>query len=171
MTSTNDKAGTAQIVVGLDDSPQSVAALRWAADYATRTGVQLRLVHVWALNAPAIYGTTVALRETIVQDARASLTKLVRDTLGSAVLRGGWRLEVVEGQTGPTLVKLAEDAELLVLGTGEHTGVSRLMDGSVSHHCISHARVPVLVMPLAAGSGPKADAARGAELQAAGPSR
>ena len=39
MTSRNESATTAQIVVGLDDSPASVAALRWAASYSSLTGV------------------------------------------------------------------------------------------------------------------------------------
>jgi len=148
MTSQNDEAGAGQIVVGLDDSPHSVAALRWAAAHAARTGATLRLVHVWELDAPAIYGTTVALRETITADARARLTALVTDTLGTPDGPGGWRLEVVEGPVGPTLVELAEDADLLVLGTGEHTGVRRMLEGSVSHYSLSHARGPLVSVPL-----------------------
>ena len=116
LTSNNENASTRHLVVGLDKSAQSVAALRWAATYARRTGALLRLVHVWELNAAAMYGTTVELRQTITQDARARLTRLVTDTFGSTVEPGGWRLDVVEGPIGPTLVELAKDADLLVLG-------------------------------------------------------
>lgn len=169
MTTNNDQSSTAQIVVGVDESPQSVAALRWAASYARRTGALLRLVHVWELNAPAMYGTTVALRETITQDARASLTRLVTETLGSTVDPSGWQLDVVEGPIGPTLVTLAKDADLLVLGTGEHTGVRRLVEGSVSHYCLSHARGPVAAVPASAHVDVRAGASKDAEPAAGAP--
>lgn len=154
MTSYTEEANAGQIVVGLDDSPQSVAALRWAASYATRTGAMLRLVHAWELNASAIYGTTLELREIITQDARASLTRLITETLGSSFDPSAWRLDVVEGPIGPTLVSIAEDAGLLALGTGEHTGVRRLLEGSVSHYCLSHARCPVIAVPAQASTDP-----------------
>jgi nucleotide-binding universal stress UspA family protein len=168
MTSNNEKASTTHLVVGLDKSQQSVAALRWAATYANRTGAHLRLVHVWELDDSAMFGTTLELRQTITQDARATLTKLVTDTLGSTVETGAWRLDVVEGPIGPTLVELAKDADLLVLGTGEHTGVRRLVAGSVSHYCLSHARGPVLAVPVTAAYH-HADVPREAEMTATAP--
>ena len=151
MTSHNDKASTPHIVVGLDESPQSVAALRWAATQAGRTGALLRLVHAWQLNASEMYAVG-ALRESMTQDARERMMRLVTDTLGSTVEPGAWRLEVVEGPTGPTLVGLAEHADMLVLGTGEHTGLRRLVAGSVSHYCLSHAQCPVVAVPALATS-------------------
>jgi nucleotide-binding universal stress UspA family protein len=36
-----------------------------------------------------------------------------------------------------------------VVGTGEHTGVRRLLEGSVSHYCLSHAACPVVAVPAA----------------------
>ena len=44
-----------EIVIGLDDSRSARSALRWGADYARRTGLALRAVHVlsWPLGATA----------------------------------------------------------------------------------------------------------------------
>lgn len=170
MTPNSVKPSTEQLIVGLDKSPQSIAALLWAADYAGRTGALLRLVHVWELDDSAMFGTTLELRQTLTQDARAKLTQLVIDTLGSTIEPGGWRLDVIEGPIGPTLVELAKDADLLVLGTGEHTGMRRLVTGSVSHYCLSHSRGPVLAVP-APTPDHHLDLPRDAGLKAAGPAR
>ena len=58
---------------------------------------------------------------------------------------------------GPTLVAQSASASLLVVGTRENAGWSRLVHGSVSHYCLSHARCPVVVVP--AGSMPACHAA------------
>jgi len=138
------------VVVGVDESPQSVAALRWAAGYAAITQAELRLVHAFVLEPSEMYGSTAGLRDEIRRDALSKLTELATEALGSPPGPGSWRLDVVEGQPGPVLVELSQKADLLVLGTGEHTGVRRLMHGSVSHHCLSHAHGPVVAVPMSA---------------------
>ena len=138
------------VVVGVDDSPQSVAALRWAAGYAATTRAELRLVHAFVLEPSEMYGSTAGLRDEIRRDARVLLTDLVTAALGSPPRAGSWRLDVVEGPAGKVLVEASQQADLLVLGTGEHTGVHRLVKGSVSHYCLSHARGPVVAVPLSA---------------------
>ena len=42
---------------------------------------------------------------------------------------------------------VARDAQLLALGAREHTGIGRLLAGSVSHYCLSHSAVPVAAVP------------------------
>ena len=138
------------VVVGVDESPQSVAALRWAAGYAAITQAELRLVHAFVLEPSEMYGSTAGLRDEIRRDAQSMLTELATAALGSPPGAGSWRLDVVEGQPGPVLVERSQQADLLVLGTREHTGVRRLMHGSVSHYCLSHAHGPVVAVPMSA---------------------
>jgi len=53
------------------------------------------------------------------------------------------------------IIKVANevDAELIVLGSDGRTGLSELIDGSVSHDVAEHARRPVLVIPPPATTG------------------
>jgi nucleotide-binding universal stress UspA family protein len=147
---TTEKPGARYVVVGVDESPQSVAALRWAAAYAANSAAELRLVHAFTLEPSEMYGSTAGLRDEIKRDARAKLTEMATGALGSSPEAGKWRLDVVEGHAGPVLVELSQQADLLVLGTREHTGLRRLVSGSVSHHCLSHAHGPVVAVPMSA---------------------
>jgi nucleotide-binding universal stress UspA family protein len=45
------------------------------------------------------------------------------------------------------LRRQSEEADLLVVGTGDHVGLGRLLVGSVSHYCLSHAKCPVVAVP------------------------
>ena len=150
MTSTNEASGRSHIVVGMDGSSQSLAALRWAAGYAMLMDAELELVHVPAIEPSEMYGVTVGLRDTITKEARETLTDLVTATIGSSGGSSTWRLHIAEGLPGAVLVKRSAQADLLVLGTGEHTGLRRLVTGSVSHYCLSHARSPVVAVPAGA---------------------
>jgi nucleotide-binding universal stress UspA family protein len=65
----------------------------------------------------------------------------------SVAPEAGWRLEFYEGSVGQTLVKKAENATLLVIGTREHTGIDRVLNGSVSHYCLTRAQCPLVAVP------------------------
>jgi nucleotide-binding universal stress UspA family protein len=140
---------TPSIVVGMDASAASREALRWAADQSRLTGLPLRVVHAWE-HSDGLGATTVGITgyaEAFVADARARLTRLILDTLGDGAVDVRWTLEIVEGAAGPVLVARSRSARTLVLGTGEHTGLHRLVPGSVSHYCLSHAVSPVVAVP------------------------
>lgn len=138
------------VVVGVNESPPSWAALHWAAKYAALTHAELRVVHVFVLEPTEMYGSTAGLREEIRRDARVLMTELVTEILGPPSVDVSWRLAVEEGAPGRVLVDASRQAALLVLGTGEHAGVRRLVSGSVSHYCLSHAHGPVAAVPMGA---------------------
>jgi hypothetical protein len=63
----------------------------------------------------------------------------------------GWRLEFYNaGDPGRVLVAESAHAVLLVIGTREHVGWGRILNGSISHYCLSHAMCPVVAVPPAA---------------------
>jgi nucleotide-binding universal stress UspA family protein len=141
-----------EIVVGIDDSPESEAALRWAAEQSKTSGTPLRLVHTWQLSAAASAAVITGAAEYLEAagaDARARATRWVLDTLGGDAAQVRWTLEVHEGGAGQVLVARAHDARMLVVGTHEHTGLRRAVSGSVSHYAVAHADVPVVAVPAA----------------------
>jgi nucleotide-binding universal stress UspA family protein len=139
-----------EIVVGLDDSPSSKAALNWAAEQAKSVRAVLRAVHV--LDWP--YGISAAktpapvdfkdLGHEELQDAYRQAITAVFDAISP---QPDWILQFASGDTGPVLVRQSDDARLLVVGTREHVGLGRLVSGSVSHYCLSHAVCPVVAVP------------------------
>jgi nucleotide-binding universal stress UspA family protein len=157
-----------EVVVGIDDSPASAAALRWAAEQSKASGTPLRLVHAWQLSAAAsaaVISGAAEYLEAAAGDARARATRWVLDTLGGDAAQVRWTLEVYEGGAGPVLVSMAHGARMLVVGTHEHTGVRRAVSGSVSHYALSHADTPVVAVPAAVRVDvPKARSGRAAPV-------
>jgi nucleotide-binding universal stress UspA family protein len=135
-----------QVVVGFDQSPQSIAALRWAASYVAGQDTLLRIVHVWDLTDAELFSAAV-VAESVAADERAVVTRRVAEAIGARTPELDWQIEVLRGHVGPTLVRAADRADLLVVGTGAHTGLRRLAAGSVGHYCLSHAHCPVVAVP------------------------
>ena len=139
------------IVVGLDESPSGRAALKWAARHAKLTGSVLRAVHVldWPYGLDdadvALTGSAGSLltHDQIEALYRGRITR-VFDEVDP---RPDWLMQFARGAVGPVLAHQAEHAELLVVGTREHVGLGRLLVGSVSHYCLSHAVCPVVAVP------------------------
>jgi nucleotide-binding universal stress UspA family protein len=59
----------------------------------------------------------------------------------------GWDLQFRVGHVGRILAQESRGAQLLVIGTGEHVGLGRVLIGSTSHYCLSHASCPVVAVP------------------------
>jgi nucleotide-binding universal stress UspA family protein len=139
------------IVVGLDESSSSRAALEWAAKHARLTGRVLRAVHVldWPYGLdeadvmPGRPTGRILTHEEIEDLYRGRITRLF-DELHP---KPDWLMQFAQGEVGPALVHQAERAALLVVGTREHVGLGRLLSGSVSHYCLSHALCPIVAVP------------------------
>lgn len=140
--------GTNRIVVGVDESPAGTAALRWAAQEAVLRGADLKIVHVWQVDpAVAMAGAEVPWL-AFETDARSNAAQWVSDTIGATDEAGiPRRIDVVQGSPGPALVEASQDAAMLVVGTRVHTGISRVLFGSVSHYCLTHCGCVVVAVP------------------------
>jgi nucleotide-binding universal stress UspA family protein len=144
------------IVVGVDGSPTSREALRWAIDLAAATGATVDVVGAWS--HPANYEWTVrttnyGLIPVPELPTPAHIESSVRDSLAEMVAEfDGHGATVtqrtVEGHPADVLVDAAKAADLLVLGRRGHGRVAEALLGSVSQHCIQHAPCPVVVVPV-----------------------
>ena len=142
-----------EIVVGLDVSPASHAALAWAANQARTTGAELRAVH--ALLVPAAMLASVdwlsVPTSTVGADkAEAAYRNAVTAMWEMVQPEPSWRLEFYNADAGRLLIAESTHAALLVIGTREHVGWGRILNGSISHFCLSHAICPVVAVPPAA---------------------
>ena len=138
--------GERTVIVGIDGSPGSAVALRWAIDHADRLG---RVVPVMAfLSGPFEHGFGTragfdAAAEPYRREAVRRLLEFLEEHAPELVDDGA----VVEFRAGPALVEAAREAELLVVGTrGRGVRTDRSI-GSVGAYCVRHATVPVALIP------------------------
>jgi nucleotide-binding universal stress UspA family protein len=140
-----------RIVVGVDDSEQAAAALRWALAEGVLRQATVEVVHSWSPPMSALpFGATLHLRANegeIDAVARAAVDEVVDAALAEMdepppeVLR-----TILPGAPAMTLIEVAESADLLVVGSHGRTGLSRLVVGSVAMACVQHAPCPVVVV-------------------------
>jgi nucleotide-binding universal stress UspA family protein len=142
--------GTAKrIVVGVDGSPASGAALGWAVREAELTGDTVLAVIAWQYPiAAGGYGwAPVAMDDAIDLEAIAekTLTQAIDEVVkpGSAVTIDR---RVVEGYAPSVLLDAAAGADLLVVGSRGHGTFAEALLGSVSQHCAHHAKCPVVIV-------------------------
>ncbi|GHF99322.1 universal stress protein [Streptomyces albogriseolus] len=138
-----------RIVVGVDGSPSSREALRWAARQAALTGGTVRALTSW--DYPQYHGALGWLppssgdEEALETRAREDLTRCVEETLGARP-PADVRTEVHYGTPASVLLRAARDASLLVVGSRGLGGFAGLLLGSVAQHCVQHAACPVVVV-------------------------
>jgi len=138
--------GDERIVVGVDGSPQSRQALRWAARQAKLTGASLQVITCWEFpTAMSWLPPNPSDFEAIQRDAKRTLEQTVADVLGDDP-DIDLDLTVVEGQASPGLLEAARGASLLVVGSRGHGELTGMLLGSVSERCVTHAPCPVTVV-------------------------
>lgn len=136
-----------RVVVGLDGSPNSKAALRFAIHEARMRGAVLEVVMTWAMPFTGSGSwdlTQLPDPEPIEESHRERLHDLMDevDTDGLEVRR-----ILVQHDAAAALSEMARGAELLVVGRRGHGGFVGLVLGSVSQKLSAHAPCPVAVVP------------------------
>jgi nucleotide-binding universal stress UspA family protein len=144
-----------RIVVGVDGSEASLAALRWATALAKRLGTDVVVVHAFEMPAMATGLRIAAVPPAVLQEAsdtaRARTKELLEGEWTAPLRDAGvpYRTEFVEGGAAGALLEVAdrEDAGMIVVGTRGHGGFANLVLGSVSSHLVHHSARPVAVIP------------------------
>ena len=137
-------------VVGVDGSEHSSRALRWAAHNAPGRVSKLRVLRAWS--APVSGGLTMP--PSMIDDLQPATADDSLDSLAAELESHGVAVEglVEYGASAAVLLGACDDADLLVMGTRGRGGFPRLLLGSTSHQCATHARVPVVVVPELSGA-------------------
>ncbi|MFJ6618656.1 universal stress protein [Kitasatospora sp. NPDC091335] len=137
-----------RIVVGVDGSPASEQALRWAIDYAKAVGGAVHAIAAWEY--PAFYGwagqgvptvETFNPEELAGQTLTETIAKVAGDDAGVRITES-----VMPGNAAQVLLEAAKGAALLVVGSRGLGGFSGVLLGSVSRHLTEHAPCPVVVV-------------------------
>jgi|SRR5579862_1636116 len=137
------------IVVGIDGSPQSREALRWAAAEARLRGAALRVVHAWNLPYRPIAPSFIPeLDPRDIEAAKRHADGLIEEELAELGDLGELEVERVALEDSPAaaLITAAADADLLVVGSRGRGGFTGLLLGSVSQQCAHHAPCPIVIV-------------------------
>lgn len=137
-----------RIIVGVDGSPASIAALRTAETLAEPLDAPVEAWSCW--DVPSGYGVYLAVGiEGFKHAAKMVLEQALTDAFGKeqpARVRG----RLVRGKAGHMLVEASRDASLLIVGRRGHGGY---VPGSVSSACAARAHCPVLVVHASEDDG------------------
>ncbi len=135
------------VVVGVDGSATSGRAIDLAFDHASWLRVPLVAVHAWRLPAPV--GTGASWRTQDITDLRVAQDALLAESLAGRAERYPdveVRPVVRRGAAAETVLAVARDAQLLVVGSRGRGGFQGLLLGSVSRAVLHHASCPVVVV-------------------------
>lgn len=132
------------IVVGVDGSPSSLDALRWAAYPAVALNAEIDAVTSWDYPASDGVGGGAPAQWDPAEDAAQILADALTAVFGDH-RPDGIRAVVCEGHPAQVLSHAGDGAEMLVVGSRGHGGLAGLLLGSVSAYCAEHAPCPVLV--------------------------
>jgi nucleotide-binding universal stress UspA family protein len=133
---------TYKVIAGVDGSPHSAAALRWALSDAAKHGGEVTAVLAWQMPFISIPGAFD--RDQLAKRYSEFLLKTVAEIAPAPEVPV--HLVVAEGDPIESLVTAAADADLLVLGTRGRSPFAGLLLGSVSQACAANASCPVVLV-------------------------
>lgn len=164
----------AEVIVGVDGSPQADAAVRWAAARARHTGARLRLLHAYSVPVPAP-AMSLAAAGPYAADRVEYAAEAGEAVLAAAAELARGHADGVEvstelrvGGAAQALIDASEQAGLVVVGSRGLGGFTGLLLGSVGVQVSAHARCPtVVVHGDAPATGPVVVGVDGSDLSRA----
>lgn len=146
-----DASPDRRIVVGVDSSDASIAALRWAVDQAHLTGSRVEAVLVYQPDPYMnfAYGDYPAISSVSPNQLREDALDQLRGAVAAVSPGGDTNVQLVllaGSSPAKTLTRHAGGAAMLVVGGTHHHGLGVLL-GSTAAGCVRHAPCPVVVVP------------------------
>ena len=136
------------VLVGVDGSPESGAALRYAVAEANRRGARLRVVSTY-FPEYSVHGRTqpvTASEGAIEVDLEKETRRMVEDALAGDSPQPPVEIVVAAGPAAGVLIDKSAEVDVLVLGHRDRDGFVSMLLGSVGLQCVQHARCPVIVV-------------------------
>ena len=135
--------GQELVVVGVDGSAASVAALAWAARYASASGARVQALLAWHYPGP-IEKTP----DSIFEQTNAQMQTTLDEAVAKAIpgQTSGVETSIGYGHPAQVLIDASNEADLLVVGSHGHGAWTGMLVGSVSIHCVTGAHCPVVVV-------------------------
>jgi nucleotide-binding universal stress UspA family protein len=145
---TETDPGRQVVVVGIDGSPESVAALRWAGRYAGATGATVRAVRAWHFPTAAGFPPEGKAPQPVTDEIKQQMRDQIDSATAGADIPPSVQVdtEIGYGHPAQVLIDESKKANLLVVGHRGHGGFTEMLTGSVAIHCVSHAACPVVVV-------------------------
>ena len=142
------KMGIKRIVVGLDGSTHSNAALGWAVRMAKGMGSQV--IAVYAVDVPLYFPQPYGIPVQFDEGWRTAMKSEFEDKWCKPLKVSGvsYRTVMEDGRAASVVGAVAdgENADIVVVGRRGRGGVKELLLGSVSHALVLHSKRPVLVI-------------------------
>jgi len=135
------------VVVGVDGSPESVAALSWAGRYGAATGAVVWALHIW--HYPTAAGLPPGVTpESVTDEVKAEQQKELDEAIAKANLDPAAQVEskIAYGHPAQVLINESKNVNLIVVGHRGRGGFTGMLTGSVSMQVVNHAECPVVVV-------------------------
>lgn len=134
-----------RVVVGVDGSPNSLAAVAQASHFASSRGMTLQVLHAFAPDLPMLGFGALSDRSLVTEHGNQLL-----DSAAARVHSMHPDLQVVkalqDGYASEALVAASRTAALVVVGATGHGIISQASMGPTAMQVVTHARCPVLVV-------------------------
>jgi len=135
------------VVVGVDGSDPSIAALTWAGQYSAATGAAVQALRIW--HYPTAAGLPPGVTPPQVTDPiKAEQRQELDEAVAKAHLDPAAHVEptITYGHPAQVLIDQSKTASLLVVGHRGEGGFHGMLTGSIAIHCVNHAECPVVVV-------------------------
>jgi nucleotide-binding universal stress UspA family protein len=134
-----------RIVVGVDGSAESAAALRWACREAALRGAEVHAVHVREAKCHSLASYAVPASPSAEDDVEGLWRSVLADHGGTVHIR----TEVADGLAARVLLDRCGGADMLILGTVSDMPGALRSAGPVIRACLRRAPCPVVVISAA----------------------
>lgn len=153
------------IVVGVDESAVSVAALRWAMSEAAASGRTVVALRAWTYDPvldfdSAVTGSPKSVKEIHRRELEDAIALAREDGPDVSV-----RAEVVEHSPAFALIEASKTASMIVLGSHGRGRLLTMLVGSVAEQCLREASCPVVVIPARTVPEPEKEPVGSSDLE------